>query len=397
MAKRDYYEVLGISRSASQDEIKKAYRRLALRYHPDKNPDNSKEAEEKFKEVSEAYKVLSDSEKRQIFDQYGHAGLEAEVGAGAGTGFGGVHVEMEDALRMAREFFGRFGGLGSFEEDTSGDDLLGSMFGRTSRTRAGEAEPGRDLHYALDISFEEAAFGAERNIQIPRRETCSTCTGSGIKPGSQPQTCPTCQGNGYVAISQGFFSMTRTCTQCRGRGTIIKDPCRDCRGTGRVKRTRKVKVKIPAGVDHGSRLRLAGEGEAGFRGGPSGDLYIGLRVKSHSIFKRDGNNIVCEVPISFAQAALGAEIKVPTLNGRVRLKIPPGTQSNKIFRLRGQGIPYLRSSGRGDQWVKVVVETPVNLTGEQKELLMKFQELSRDSEQPRIREFLGKIKQILGR
>ena len=383
MAKRDYYEVLGISRSASQDEIKKAYRRLALRYHPDKNPDNSKEAEEKFKEVSEAYKVLSDSEKRQIFDQYGHAGLEAEVGAG--PGFGGFEF---DPFKIFEEVFGR---------QSFGGDLFGDFFGGRSRTRASEAEPGRDLHYALDISFEEAAFGAERNIQIPRRETCSTCTGSGIKPGSQPQTCPTCQGNGYVAISQGFFSMTRTCTQCRGRGTIIKDPCRDCRGTGRVKRTRRVKVKIPAGVDHGSRLRLAGEGEAGFRGGPSGDLYIGLRVKSHSIFKRDGNNIVCEVPISFSQAALGAQIKVPTLNGRVRLKIPPGTQSNKIFRLKGQGIPYLRSSGRGDQWVKVVVETPVNLTGEQKELLMKFQELSRDSEQPRIREFLGKIKQILGK
>ncbi|MEE9191621.1 MAG: molecular chaperone DnaJ [Candidatus Aerophobetes bacterium] len=384
MAKRDYYEVLGISRSASQDEIKKAYRKLALRYHPDKNPDNSKEAEEKFKEVSEAYKVLSDSEKRQIYDQYGHAGLEAEVGAGAGTGFGGFEF---DPLKIFEEVFGR---------QSFGGDLFGDFFGGRSRTRAGDAEPGRDLHYTLGISFEEAAFGAERNIQIPRRETCSTCTGSGIKPGSQPQTCPTCQGNGYVAISQGFFSMTRTCTQCRGRGTIIKDPCRDCRGTGRVKRTRKVKVKIPAGVDHGSRLRLAGEGEAGFRGGPSGDLYIGLRVKSHSIFKRDGNNIVCEVPISFSQAALGAEIRVPTLNGRVRVKIPPGTQTNKIFRLKGQGVPYLRSSGRGDQWVKVVIETPVNLTGEQKELLMKFQELSRDSEQPRIREFIGKIKQILG-
>lgn len=382
MAKRDYYEVLGISRSASQDEIKKAYRKLALRYHPDKNPDNSKEAEEKFKEVSEAYKVLSDSEKRQIYDQYGHAGLEAEVGAG--PGFGGFEF---DPLKIFEEVFGR---------QSFGGDLFGDFFGGRSRTRAGDAEPGRDLHYTLGISFEEAAFGAERNIQIPRRETCSTCTGSGIKPGSQPQTCPTCQGNGYVAISQGFFSMTRTCTQCRGRGTIIKDPCRDCRGTGRVKRTRKVKVKIPAGVDHGSRLRLAGEGEAGFRGGPSGDLYIGLRVKSHSIFKRDGNNIVCEVPISFSQAALGAEIRVPTLNGRVRVKIPPGTQTNKIFRLKGQGVPYLRSSGRGDQWVKVVIETPVNLTGEQKELLMKFQELSRDSEQPRIREFIGKIKQILG-
>lgn len=385
MAKRDYYEVLGIPRSASADEIKKAYRKLALRYHPDKNPDNAKEAEEKFKEVSEAYKILSDPGKREIYDQYGHAGLEAEIGAGAGAGFGGFEF---DPFKIFEEVFGR---------QSFGDDLFGDLFGRRSRTGAREAEPGRDLHYALEISFEEAAFGVERNVQIPRHEACSTCTGSGIKPGSRPETCPTCQGSGYVAMSQGFFSMTRTCTQCRGRGTIIKDPCRDCRGTGRVKRTRRVKVKIPPGVDHGSRLRLAGEGEAGVRGGPPGDLYIGLRVKPHPIFKRDGNNIICEVPISFTQAALGAEIRVPTLNGRARVKIPPGTQTNKIFRLKGQGIPYLRSSGRGDHWVRVVVETPVNLTREQKELLTRFQELSRDSEQPRIKEFLGKIRQILGR
>jgi len=383
LAKRDYYEVLGISRSASQEEIKRAYRKLALRYHPDKNPDNSKEAEEKFKEVSEAYKVLSDPEKRQIYDQYGHAGLEAEVGAGAG--FGGFEF---DPFKIFEEVFSR----GSF-----GGDPFGDFFGRRSRTRAREAEPGRDLRYGLEISFEEAAFGVEKNVQIPRYEVCSTCRGSGIKPGSQPHTCPTCEGSGYVAMSQGFFSMTRTCTQCQGRGTIIKDPCRDCRGTGRIRRTRRVKVKIPPGVDHGSRLRLAGEGEAGLRGGPPGDLYISLRLRSHPIFKRDGNKIICEVPISFTQAALGSQIKVPTLNGGVRLKIPPGTQTNKIFRLKGQGIPYLRSSGRGDQWVRIIVETPVNLTGEQRELLMKFQELSQDHEQPRIREFLGKIRQILGK
>jgi len=383
VAKRDYYEVLGISRSASVEEIKRAYRKLALRYHPDKNPDNSKEAEEKFIEVSEAYEVLSDSEKRQIYDQYGHAGLEAEIGAGAG--FGGFEF---DPFKIFEEVFGR---------ESFGEGLFGNVFGRRSRTRAREAEPGRDLHYALEISFEEAAFGANKEIQIPRYEVCSVCSGSGIKPGSQPQTCPTCEGSGYVAMSQGFFSITRTCTQCQGRGTIIKDPCRDCRGTGRIRRTRRVKVKIPPGVDHGSRLRLAGEGEAGLRGGPPGDLYISLRLRSHPIFKRDGNNIICEVPISFTQAALGSQIKVPTLNGGVRLKIPPGTQTNKIFRLKGQGIPYLRSSGRGDQWVRIIVETPVNLTGEQRELLMKFQELSQDNEQPRIREFLGKIRQIFGK
>ncbi len=387
MVKRDYYEVLGISRSASAQEIKRAYRRLALKYHPDKNPDNSKEAEEKFKEISEAYKVLSDPEKRQIYDQYGHAGLEAEIGAGAGAGAGAGGFEF-DPFKIFEEVFGR---------ESSGGDPFGNLFGRRSPTRAREAEPGRDLHYALGISFEEAAFGTKKEIRIPRYEACSICSGSGIKPGSQPQTCPTCQGSGYLAMSQGFFSITRTCTQCQGRGTIIKYPCRDCRGTGRVRRTRRVKVKIPAGVDHGSKLRLAGEGEAGLRGGIPGDLYISLRVKPHSIFKRDGNNIICEVPISFTQAALGSQIKVPTLNGGVRLKIPRGTQTNKILRLKGQGIPYLHSSGRGDHWVRVIVETPVNLTGEQKELLMKFQELSQDNEQPRIREFLGKIRQILGK
>ena len=383
MAKRDYYEILGISRSASAEEIKRAYRKLALRYHPDKNPDNSKEAEEKFKEVSEAYKVLSDSEKRQIYDQYGHAGLEAEVGAGAG--FGGFEF---DPFKIFEEVFSR----GSF-----GGDSFGDLFGQRSQTRARGAEPGRDLRYGLEISFEEAAFGVEKKVQIPRYEVCSTCSGSGIKPGSQPHTCSTCEGSGYIAMSQGFFSMTRTCTKCQGRGTIIKDPCRDCRSTGRIRRTRRVKVKIPPGVDHGSRLRLAGEGEAGLRGGPPGDLYISLRLRSHPIFKRDGNKIICEVPISFTQAALGSQIKVPTLNGGVRLKIPSGTQTNKIFRLKGQGIPYLRSSGRGDQWVRVIVETPVNLTGKQRELLLKFQELSQDHGQPRIREFLGKIKQILGK
>jgi molecular chaperone DnaJ len=382
VAKRDYYEVLGISRDASVEEIKRAYRRLALRYHPDKNPDNSKEAEEKFKEVSEAYKVLSDPEKRQMYDQYGHAGLEAEVGAGAG--FGGFEF---DPFKIFEEVFGR---------ESFGGDVFGDFFGRRSRTRAIEVEPGRDLHYALDISFEEAAFGAKKEIQIPRYEVCSTCSGSGIKPGSQPHTCPTCQGSGYVAMSQGFFSITRTCTQCQGRGTIIKDPCRDCRGTGRVRRARRVKVKIPPGVDHGSRLRLAGEGEAGLRGGSPGDLYISLRLRPHPIFKRDGNNIICEVPISFTQAALGSQIKVPTLNGGVRLKIPPGTQTNKIFRLKGQGIPYLHSSGRGDQWVRVIVETPVSLSEEQKQLLRKFDELSQGNGQPRIKDFLNKVKRIFG-
>jgi len=384
MAKRDYYEILGISKDVSPQEIKKAYRRLAIKYHPDRNQGNSKEAEEKFKEVSEAYKILSDLKKREIYDQYGYAGLEAEVG---GAGFRGFDF---DPSKIFEEVFGR----GSFGRGF-GEDVFGDFFGRRTR-RTEEGEPGSDLRYALEISFEEAAFGAEKEVKISRYETCSTCKGNGIKPGSHPQTCPSCQGTGYVAFSQGFFSVSRTCTRCQGRGNIIKDPCRDCRGTGRVRRTRKIKVKIPAGIDHGSHLRLGREGEAGTRGGPAGDLYIALHLKPHPIFKREGNTVICEVPISFAQAALGAEIKVPTLNGRAKLKIPPGTQNNKVFRLRGMGIPYLHSSSRGDQWVRVIVVTPVNLSEEQKELLKKFNELGQGNGQPKVKDFFNKLKQVFG-
>lgn len=382
MAKRDYYEVLGVSRDVSPEEIKKAYRKLAIKYHPDRNPDNSKEAEEKFKEVSEAYKILSDPEKRKIYDQYGHAGLEAEVGTGAG--FGGFDF---DPFKIFEEVFGR----GSF-----GEDFFGDFFGgrRTYQDRG--TQPGSDLHYILEISFEEAAFGTEKEIRISHYETCPTCRGEGIKPGSHPRTCPTCKGSGYVRVRQGFFSISRTCTHCQGRGTIIENPCRDCRGTGRVRKSHRVKVKIPAGVDNGSRLRLRGEGEAGLRGGPVGDLYITLRVRPHPIFKREENTVICEIPVTFTQAALGGEIRVPTLDGNVKLKIPPGTQTNKIFRLKGKGIPYLHSYGRGDQWVKVLVETPVNLNNEQKELLRKFQELGRGNGQPKVKEFLNKIKRAFG-
>jgi len=380
VAKRDYYEILGISRDASPEEIKKAYRRLAVKYHPDRNPGNSKEAEEKFKEVSEAYKILSDPEKRQIYDQYGHAGLEAEVGAGAG--FGGFDF---DPFKVFEEVFGR-GGFGG--------DIFGDFFGRRATVR--ETQPGSDLRYTLEISFEEAAFGTEKEIRVGRHESCSSCAGSGIKPGSEPQACPTCKGTGYVSLSQSFFSISRTCTQCQGRGTIIRDPCRQCRGTGRIRTARKIKVKIPAGVDHGAHLRLGGQGSAGSRGGPPGDLYVSLRVKPHPIFERDGNNIVCEVPISFAQAALGGRVIVPTLNGKVKLTIPPRTQTNKIFRLRGKGIPYLHSPNRGDQWVKVVVETPVHLSEEQRELLRKFDELKQGNGQPRMKDFFNKVKRLFG-
>jgi len=384
MAKRDYYEILGISPNASSEDIKKAYRRLAVKYHPDKNRDNSKEAEEKFKEVSEAYKILSDGEKRKIYDQYGHAGLQADVGAGGG-GFTGSNF---DPFTIFNEVFGQRSSSGG------GGGIFDNFFG--GRTGVREGQPGSDLQYSLEITFKEAAFGTEKEIQIPRYETCSNCRGNGVKPGSSPQTCPSCGGTGSIAVSQGFFSMSRTCTQCHGRGTVIKDPCKECRGSGRVRRTRRVKVKIPAGIDNGSHLRLTGQGEAGLRGGPAGDLYIAIRVKAHPIFKREGDTVICEIPITFTQAALGGEIRVPTLNGRARLKVPSGTQTNKIFRLRKMGIPHLHSSGRGDQWVKVIIETPVNLSAEQKQLLKRLEEVGRGNGQPKARDFFDKVRQIFG-
>jgi len=382
MAKRDYYEILGVSPNASSEDIKKAYRRLAVKYHPDKNRDNSKEAEEKFKEVSEAYKILSDTDKKQIYDQYGHAGLQADIGAGGG-GFAGSDF---DPMKIFDDFFG--------QRSSSGGGIFDNFFG--GRTGVREGQPGSDLRYNLEITFKEAAFGAEKEVQVPRYETCSNCRGSGVKSGSSPQTCPSCGGTGSIAVSQGFFSMSRTCTQCHGRGTIIKDPCKECRGSGRVRRTRRVKVKIPAGIDNGSHLRLAGQGEAGLRGGPAGDLYITIRVRPHPIFKREGDTVICEIPITFTQAALGGEIRVPTLNGRARLKVPPGTQTNKIFRLRKMGIPHLHSSGRGDQWVKVIIETPVNLSAEQKQLLKRLEEVGRGNGQPKARDFFNRVRQIFG-
>ncbi len=382
MAKRDYYEILDISRNASPEEIKKAYRRLAVKYHPDKNRDNSKQAEEKFKEVSEAYKILSDADKKQIYDQYGHAGLQADVGAGGG-GFTGSDF---DPFTIFNEVFG--------QRSSSGGGIFDNLFG--GRTSVREGQPGSDLQYRLEVTFKDAAFGTEKEIQVPRYETCSNCRGSGVKPGSSPRTCSTCGGTGSIAVSQGFFSMSRTCNQCHGRGTIIKDPCKECRGSGRIRRTRRVKVKIPAGINNGSHLRLTGQGEAGLRGGPTGDLYIAIRVRPHPIFKREGDTVICDVPITFTQAALGGEIRVPTLNGRARLKIPPGTQTNKIFRLRRMGIPHLHSSGRGDQWVKVIIETPVSLSAEQKQLFKRLEEVGRGNGQPKARDFFNKVRQLFG-
>ena len=379
MAKRDYYEVLGVSKNASPGEIKKAYRRLAVKYHPDRNLDNSKQAEEKFKQIAEAYKVLSDPEKRKIYDQFGHAGLEAEVGAGAGAGgFRGF-----DPFKIFEEVFGR--------GDFFGGSSFGDLFSGTTTRSGTRAQIGASLQYNLQIDFEEAVRGVEKRISLTRYGTCSHCGGKGVEPGHSAESCPVCGGDGYIQTRQGFFAFTRTCTQCHGKGTVIRHPCRECQGKGRVRKTKKLRVNIPAGVDSGTTLRLKGEGEAGIEGAPPGDLFVSIKVKPHPLFFRKGDDVVMEVPISFALAALGGEISIPTLNGKVKLKIPTGTQSSKIFRLRGKGVPHLHSIGKGSQLVKVIIETPVNLTLEQKQLLKKFDELSKNSGQPKIKEFFRKI------
>ncbi len=379
MAKRDYYEILGVSKDSSPEKIKKAYRRLAVKHHPDRNPDNSKQAEAKFKQIAEAYKILSDPDKRKIYDQFGHAGLEAETGAGAGTGgFSGF-----DPFKIFEEVFGR--------GESFGGSPFGDFFSGTTTRSGRRTQIGASLQYNLQIDFEEAVKGAEKRISLARYDACSRCGGNGVEPGHNAESCPGCGGTGYIQTKQGFFAFTRTCTQCQGKGRIIRHPCRECQGKGRVRKTKKMRVNIPAGVDSGTTLRLRGEGEAGVEGGPSGDLFVSIRVKPHSLFFRKGDDIIVEVPISFALAALGGEISIPTLNGKVKLKIPAGTQSSKIFRLRGKGVPHLHSIGKGSQLVKVIIETPVNLTLEQKQLLKKFDELSKDSGQPKIKEFFRKI------
>jgi len=345
MTKRDYYEVLGVSTNAADAEIKKAYRQLALKYHPDRNPGDA-EAEEKFKEAAEAYEVLRDPEKRSLYDRFGHEGLR-------GAGFTGVSG-FEDI----------FSSFGSMFEDFVG-------FGGRTRSRTAP-QVGADVRYDLKISFLEAAFGVEKDIEVDKTELCADCNGRGAKEGTAPDTCPTCRGRGQVMHSQGFFSISTTCPQCHGAGTVIKDPCKTCRGTGKVKNTKTVSVKIPPGVDNGTRLRLSGEGEAGVRGGPPGDLYVVLFVEDHDFFKRRGEDIICEIPVSFPQVALGAKIDVPTLEGTSTIEIPRGTQTGEIFRLKGQGIPRLKSLGRGDQYVQVTVQTPTNLTKRQEELLVEF-------------------------
>ncbi|MCG9760123.1 MULTISPECIES: molecular chaperone DnaJ [Pseudoalteromonas] len=349
MSKPDYYEVLGVARDASERDIKKAYKRLAMKYHPDRTAGNA-ELEAKFKEVKEAYEILTDSQKRQMYDQYGHAAFEQ----GGGAGHGG------------------FGGAGDFG-DIFGD-VFGDIFGGGGGRRQSRQQRGADLRYNLELSLEEAVRGKEVDIQVPTWVSCKPCDGSGAKAGSKPKTCTTCHGAGQVQMRQGFFAVQQTCPTCQGTGQIISDPCNSCHGQGRVEKTKTLNVKIPAGVDTGDRVRLSGEGEAGAHGAPAGDLYVQVSVKEHPIFVRDGNNLYCEVPISFTTAALGGEIEVPTLDGRAKLKIPSESQTGKMFRMRGKGVKSVRSGAVGDLICKVVLETPVNLNERQKVLLQEFEE-----------------------
>jgi len=346
MDKRDYYEVLEVARTATDQELKSAYRKLAMRYHPDKNPGDAT-AEEKFKEAAEAYAVLSDGEQRRRYDRFGHAGVSSTAGASWGApGFGGI----EDILG---DLFG-----------------FGDVFGASrSGSRRSAAQRGADLRYDLEITLEDAANGMTANLRIPRLETCETCKGSGAAEGTQPETCATCNGSGQMRFQQGFFSVARTCHTCRGVGKVIKSPCKECRGAARVEREKQMEVKIPAGVETGSRLRVQGEGESGMSGGPSGDLYVVIHVAEHEHFERQGSNLYAAVPITFAQAALGAEIAVRTLDAEDKVKIPVGTQTGTVFRLKGKGMPMLGGRGRGDLFVSVTVVTPTSLTREQRKLL----------------------------
>ncbi|MBP6654894.1 MAG: molecular chaperone DnaJ [Propionivibrio sp.] len=373
MAKRDFYDILGVNRDASDEDIKKAYRKLAMKHHPDRNPDNPK-SEEHFKEAKEAYEILSDGQKRAAYDQYGHAGVDPQSGMGGG-GFGGGTGGFSDA----------FGGI--FDEIFGGGG--GRSGGRSNVYR------GADLRYNLEITLEQAAFGTETKIRIPTMEACEPCKGTGAKAGTQPKTCPTCQGSGQVRIQQGFFSIQQTCPKCHGTGKFIAEPCGSCHGAGRVKQHKTLAVKIPAGVDEGDRIRLSGEGEHGVNGGPSGDLYVQIHLKAHPVFQREQNDLHCEMPISFTTAALGGEIEIPTLDGAANLKIPAETQSGKIFRLRGKGIKGVRSHNHGDLLCHVVVETPVNLTDRQKELLRELDESSKgDAERhnPRAKSWMDRVR-----
>ncbi|MEH6347258.1 MAG: molecular chaperone DnaJ [Bermanella sp.] len=365
MSKRDYYEILGASKSDDAKAIKRAYRKLAMKHHPDRNPDD-KEAEGKFKEATEAYEILSDDSKRQAYDQHGHAGVDGSQG-----GFGG-------------------GGNGNFS-DVFGD-VFGDIFGGGRQQRNGP-QRGSDLKYNLELTLEQAVKGAEVKIRVPTLNECDTCHGTGAKDGSTPKTCNTCHGQGQVRMQQGFFSVQQACPTCRGQGTIIKDPCYPCNGQGVKEETKTLSVKVPAGVDNGDRIRLTGEGEAGSRGGPKGDLYVETHIKEHAIFERDGRNLYCDVPISIADAALGGEIEVPTLDGRVNLKIPSETQSGKLFRLRGKGVVPVRGGATGDLLCRVMVETPVKLNDKQKAILREFQaSLKGEKHSPKKKSWFENVK-----
>jgi molecular chaperone DnaJ len=373
--KKDYYEVLGVSRQASSDDIKKAYRKLAKQYHPDTNQ-GDKDAETKFKEINEAYSILSDEQKRSTYDRFGHAAFD-------GTGGGG---------------FGGFDGFGFGGLDDLFETFMGGGFGRSRRGRTNGPVRGKDIQYSIEITFEEAAFGVTKEIPITRMQTCTTCNGTGARPGTTTENCKQCQGTGQVRYSQatpfGQFVNVKTCDVCRGEGKIITQPCETCRGKARVSKNSRISLNIPAGIDNGQTISLKGEGESGLRGGPAGDLYVIIHIKPHEIFKREGYDVVCDIPISFIQAALGAEIDIPTIDGIIKYNIPEGTQTSTIFKLKGKGIKRLRSNSRGDQYLRVNVEIPTKLTQKQKELLRQLAEISNDEGLEQKKGFFEKVKNL---